>query len=152
MFNIIPVWLYGSEIWPQEIRAKGYSFTVFGWATGCGMTQFLIPILLAKLGYGTYILFGAINIMSIPVIWLLYPETANRSLEDVSLLFTADSLLVKDNMAEYERRISQAGGNVAVAARRLLQEVDGDQGTDSPTRHDMSVGKDQAVVEETLHQ
>ncbi|PHH72540.1 hypothetical protein CDD82_5920 [Ophiocordyceps australis] len=152
MFNIIPVWLYGSEIWPQEIRAKGYSFTVFGWATGCGMTQFLIPILLSKLGYGTYIFFGAINIMSIPIVWLFYPETANRSLEQVSLLFTADGLLVKDNMAEYERRISQAGGNVAVAARRLLQEVDGDKGTDTPTTHEMSVGKDQAVVEETLHQ
>jgi len=32
MFNIIPCWIYGSEIFPQEVRAKGYSFTIFGWA------------------------------------------------------------------------------------------------------------------------
>ena len=39
MFNIVPCWLYGTEIWPQEVRAKGYSFTVLGWAIGCGMVN-----------------------------------------------------------------------------------------------------------------
>lgn len=68
MFNIIPCWIYGTEIWPQEIRAKGYSFIIFGWATGCGATQFLIPIMLSRLGYGTYIFFGAINIVAVPII------------------------------------------------------------------------------------
>jgi hypothetical protein len=28
-------------------------------------------------------------------------------------------------MAEYDRRVTDAGGNIAVAARRLLDEVDG---------------------------
>jgi hypothetical protein len=31
MFNIVPCWIYSTEIWPQEIRAKGYSFTILGW-------------------------------------------------------------------------------------------------------------------------
>ncbi|KAJ6786637.1 hypothetical protein PWT90_03727 [Aphanocladium album] len=124
MFNIVPSWIYGTEIWPQEIRAKGYSFTIFGWATGCGMTQFLIPILLDKLGWATFLLFGALNIVAFPVVWLTYPEVAGRSLEDVSLLFTSDSVLVSKNMKEYERRISEAGGNVAVAVRRLFDEED----------------------------
>lgn len=39
MFNIVPCWLYGTEIWPQEVRAKGYSFTILGWALGCGMVS-----------------------------------------------------------------------------------------------------------------
>lgn len=51
MFGIIPVWVYGTEIWPQEIRAKGYSFTVVGWAIGCGMTGLTIPIMLAHIGW-----------------------------------------------------------------------------------------------------
>ncbi|ODA77596.1 hypothetical protein RJ55_07225 [Drechmeria coniospora] len=123
MFNIIPAWCYGTEIWPPEIRAKGYSFTIFGWATGCGMTQFLIPIMLSRLGYGTYIFFGAINMVVLPIIWLFYPEVANRSLEEVSLLFTSDNPLVSSNMREYHRRVDEAGGNVAVAARRLLDEA-----------------------------
>jgi hypothetical protein len=31
MFIIVPCFLYPSEIWPQEVRAQGYAFTVFGW-------------------------------------------------------------------------------------------------------------------------
>ncbi|PHH90941.1 hypothetical protein CDD83_2193 [Cordyceps sp. RAO-2017] len=124
MLNIIPCWIYGTEIWPLEIRAKGYSFTIFGWATGCGSTQFLIPIMLDRLGYRTYIFFGLVNIAAVPVVWLLFPETANRSLEESSLLFTSNSLLASRNMADYDQRVEEAGGNVAVAARRLLAEAD----------------------------
>lgn len=126
MFNIVPSWIYGTEIWPQEIRAKGYSYTIFGWATGCGMTQFVIPILLDKLGWATYVFFGALNIVAFPIIWLIYPEVAGRSLEEVSLLFTSDSIFASQNMKEYKRRIVEAEGNVAVAVRRLLDEVDGE--------------------------
>ena len=125
MFNIVPSWIYGTEIWPQEIRAKGYSFTIFGWAAGCGMTQFVIPIMLNRLGWGTFVFFGAMNIVALPIVYLFYPEVAKRSLEEIDLLFTSDSLLVRKNMVEYHRRMDEAGGNVAVAARRLLAEVDG---------------------------
>ena len=124
MFNIVPCWIYGTEIWPQEIRAKGYSFTIFGWAVGCGMTQFVIPIMLDRLGWATYVFFGAMNIIVMPVVYFFYPEVAKRSLEEINLLFTSDSLLVSKNMREYRRRIEEAGGDVAVAARRLLDEVD----------------------------
>ena len=124
MFNIVPCWIYGTEIWPQEIRAKGYSFTIFGWAVGCGMTQFVIPIMLDRLGWATYVFFGAMNIIVMPVVYFFYPAVAKRSLEEINLLFTSDSLLVSKNMREYRRRIEEAGGDVAVAARRLLDEVD----------------------------
>ena len=94
--------------------------------------------MLDKLGYGTYLFFGAVNIVVLPIIWLIYPEVANRSLEEVSLLFTSDSLLVSKNMKEYHRRIDEAGGNVAVAARRLLDEVDdtSDSGTNTPVKEE----------------
>ena len=125
MFNIVPCWIYGTEIWPQEVRAKGYSFTILGWAIGCGMNTFVIPIMLDKLGWGTFIFFGALNIVAMPIVWFLYPEVAGRSLEEMNLIFTSESLLVSENMKEYNRRVAEAGGNIAVAARQLLDEVDG---------------------------
>lgn len=125
MFNIVPCWIYGTEIWPQEVRAKGYSFTILGWAIGCGMNTFIIPIMLSHLGWKTFIFFGCMNIAAMPIIWFFYVETAGRSLEEINLLFTSESLLVPQNMAEYERRIAEAGGNVAVAERQLFDEVDG---------------------------
>ncbi|KAK3717724.1 hypothetical protein LTR37_005495 [Vermiconidia calcicola] len=124
MFNIVPCWIYGSEIWPQEVRAKGYAMTVMGWAVGCGVTGFVIPIMLSNLGYGTFIFFGAMNAVSAPIIYLFYPEVANKSLEEVNLLFTSDSLLVGKNMAAYQVRLDAANGNVAVAARTLFDQVD----------------------------
>lgn len=126
MFNIVPCWIYGTEIWPQEVRAKGYSFTILGWAIGCGMTTFVIPIMLSHIGWWSFIFFGCMNIVVMPIIYFFYPETAGRSLEEVDLLFTSDSPLVSKNMTEYNRRMAEAGGNVAVAARRLLDEVDGE--------------------------
>lgn len=88
MFNIATAWIYGTEIWLQEIRAKGYSFTLFGWATGCGTTQLVVPVLLNKLGQATFIFFGALTIVEFPIVWLTFSEIANRSFEKVSLLFT----------------------------------------------------------------
>ncbi|KAG4432657.1 hypothetical protein IFR05_011860 [Cadophora sp. M221] len=126
MFNIVPCWIYGTEIWPQEVRAKGYSFTILGWAIGCGMTTFVIPILLQHLGWATFVFFGALNVVASPIIYFFYPETANRSLEEMNLIFTSGSWLVSENMKEYHRRVEAAGGNIAVAARALLDEVDGE--------------------------
>ncbi|KAH7370022.1 putative MFS sugar transporter [Rhexocercosporidium sp. MPI-PUGE-AT-0058] len=126
IFNIVPCLIYGTEIWPQEGRAKEYSFTILGWAIGCGMTTFVILILLQHLGWATFVFFGALNIIASPIVYFFYPETANRSLEEMNLIFTSESWLVSENMKEYHRRVEAAGGHIAVAARALLGEVNGE--------------------------
>ena len=73
----------------------------------------------------TFIFFGVMNLVCMPLVWFFYVETAGCSLEEINLLFASDSILSSKNMAEYERRVAEAGGNKAVAARRLLDEVDG---------------------------
>ena len=99
--------------------------TVLGWAIGCGVTGFVIPIMLSNLGYGTFLFFGAMNAVSAPIIYMFYPEVADKTLEEVNLLFTSESLFVSKNMTAYHSRLDAANGNVAVAARRLFDEVDG---------------------------
>ena len=89
------------------------------------MNTFIIPIMLSHIGYGTFLFLACINILSAPIVWFFYPETANKSLEQVNLLFTSESVLVSNNMIEYYRRVDEADGNVANAARRLLDEVNG---------------------------
>lgn len=65
------------------------------------------------------------NIVAAPIIWFIFPEVAGKTLEEVNLLFTADSLLASQNMKEYYRRLDEAGGNPVAAERRLFDEVDG---------------------------
>ena len=149
MFNIVPCWIYGTEIWPQEVRAKGYSFTILGWAIGCGMNTFVIPIMLSRLGYGTFLFFGCMNIVVAPIVYAFYPEVAGRTLEEINLLFTSESLLARNNMQEYDRRLGEADGNVVVAAKRLMDEVDeidGASPTDGGSASDVEKGKDVTVA------
>ena len=146
MFNIVPCWIYGSEIWPQEVRAKGYSMTILGWAIGCGVTGFVIPIMLDRLGYGTFIFFGAMNAVSAPIIYFFYPEVAQKSLEEVNLLFTSDSLLASKNVAASRVRLEEAYGDVALAARKLFDEVDEielrEAGESRSDKRDVDAGSD----------
>ena len=53
-------------------------------------------------------------------------------------MFASDSVLVSKNMAEYHRMVDAAGGSVALAARRLLDEVDAEY-AEKDTRAEMMV-------------
>lgn len=79
-------------------------------------------------GWKTLIVFGSFNFVSLPLVYIFCPETNGRSLEEFNLLFAADSPIVSANGREFERMLSQAGGNVAVAERRMMEEVDAQAG------------------------
>ena len=39
----------------------------------------------------TFYVFGAVNAISIPIVWALYPESNQRTLEEMDLLFASNS-------------------------------------------------------------
>ncbi|KAK3991554.1 putative quinate permease [Cladorrhinum sp. PSN332] len=80
-------WVYGSEIFPTAVRARGLSFAASCGALGSIIVTQLWPIGIAALGSKIYFFFMAINLVSVPVIYLLYPETKGRRLEDMDALF-----------------------------------------------------------------
>jgi hypothetical protein len=117
--------LYPTEIWPQEMRARGNSYGVFGWAVGCGTTTLVIPSMFSALGWKTLVVFGCFNFASLPLVFFFFPETLGRSLEEINLLFAAQSPYVTANEKEYQRRVAGAGGDITAAGRRLLMELNG---------------------------
>jgi hypothetical protein len=117
--------IYPTEIWPQEIRAFGNSYGVFGWAVGCGVTTLVIPSMFSTLQWKTLMVFAVFNFASLPLVYFFFPETRGRSLEEINLLFAAESPLVAANEKEFAARLAAAGGSVAVAERRMMEEVDG---------------------------
>lgn len=48
-------------------------------------------------------IFGAINFLCIPIVWAFYPETANRTLEEIDLLFASSSPFVWDAEETFAR-------------------------------------------------
>ena len=82
-------WLYPAEITPLSIRAAAN-----GVSTGANwIFNFLVvlitPIAFATIGYQTYIIFAVINAAMFVATWLIFPETAGRSLE-VSVMAVVD--------------------------------------------------------------
>lgn len=74
------------------MRAQGNGFGITGWAIGVGWTTLVNPIMFAALKSRTYFLFAGLNLLWIPIVYLFYPETANRSLESIGALFLPNSV------------------------------------------------------------
>lgn len=80
-------WLYPAEINPLKTRGKANAVsTCTNW-----LFNFLIvmitPIMIDNIGWGTYLFFGAMNALFFPIIYFFFPETANRSLEEIDIIF-----------------------------------------------------------------
>ena len=80
-------WLYPTEIFPLNVRAKGGAWSVVGWSVGNGIITMITPFLFQAISYGTLLLLFGLNIFCIPFVILLYPETAGRSLEQMDTFF-----------------------------------------------------------------
>ncbi|CAG8407464.1 unnamed protein product [Penicillium salamii] len=87
-------WLYPAEIFPLKIRAKGNAWGVVGWSLGNGSLTLALPYVFAAIGENTLHVFGAVNLLSIPIVWAFYPESSQRTLEEIDMLFAAESPFV----------------------------------------------------------
>ncbi|KAH7309779.1 general substrate transporter [Stachybotrys elegans] len=80
-------WVYSSEIFPTAVRARGLNFAAAGGSIGSLIVSHIWPVGIARFGSGIYFFFMAVNFICVPVIWLLYPETKGRPLEDMDAIF-----------------------------------------------------------------
>ncbi|KAK3615214.1 hypothetical protein LTR56_026728 [Elasticomyces elasticus] len=81
-----------THIFPLQVRAKGNAWGVVGWSIGNGWCVLLLPMIFAALGEKTLYIFGGVNVLAIIVVWALYPETNQRTLEEMNLVFASDSM------------------------------------------------------------
>jgi hypothetical protein len=47
----------------------------------------ITPIMIDHIGWGTYLFFAVVNACFLPFIYIFYPETKQRSLEEIDLIF-----------------------------------------------------------------
>ncbi|KAL7276283.1 hypothetical protein RUND412_000749 [Rhizina undulata] len=110
-------WLYPTEIFPLEVRARGNAFGVFGWSIGNGWLTLLCPIMFNAISEKTLYIFAACNVLTIPMIYCLYPETNQRTLEEIDLLFAAKKPWVWDAEKEFQRLKAENPDLVNAATR-----------------------------------
>ena len=71
----------------------------------------------------TFYVFGAVNIISIPIVWALYPESNQRTLEEMNHLFASDSWWNWEAEKTYAR-LTEENPDLVQAARRGSKLVD----------------------------
>ncbi|KAH8692806.1 putative MFS sugar transporter [Talaromyces proteolyticus] len=83
-------WLYPTEINALEMRTKGSSLAM---ATNWIMNYMVVQVTppgIANLGWKFWVIWACICFSFIPITYLFYPETANRTLEDIDRFFESE--------------------------------------------------------------
>ncbi|KAJ2985080.1 hypothetical protein NUW58_g5725 [Xylaria curta] len=114
-------WLYPTEINSLPMRTKGAAVaTMTNWLTNFLVVE-VTPIGIQNLGWRFYIIWAVINAVSLPIIWAFFPETANRSLEDLDGYYREDPplIVIKNKDATSVRRPQK----FAMTHSRDIEEV-----------------------------
>ncbi|KMU74458.1 sugar transport protein 2 [Coccidioides immitis RMSCC 3703] len=98
------VWLQIMQEWvgiagvtiyaPTIFRIAGFDAMKSQWISGLNNIFYmtlLCPVMFDSIGEKTLYIFAISNVITIPMVWALYPESNQRTLEDMDLLFAADT-------------------------------------------------------------
>ncbi|KFY47770.1 hypothetical protein V496_10462 [Pseudogymnoascus sp. VKM F-4515 (FW-2607)] len=116
-------WLYPAEIFPLAIRAKGNALGVVGWSIGNGWLTLLCPIMFEAIGEKTLYIFGIANAITLPMVWALYPESNQRTLEEMDLLFSADTPWNWDAEKNFKKLMDEGGLTKAAHGPKSDSEI-----------------------------
>ncbi|KAG0645882.1 MFS glucose transporter mfs1 [Hyphodiscus hymeniophilus] len=107
-------WVITQEIFPNSMRSRGVSIV----ASTNWMFNFIIGLttrdMLGSMKYGTYIFFAAFCGMGGVFVWLVVPETKNKTLEELDVYFGGDDTSIAAADRERMRRIEESLGIAGV--------------------------------------
>ena len=80
-------WLYPAELNSMKVRTQANAIsTCTNWLSNFLVVQ-VLPTMTASIGAYTFLLFAIANVIFLPFIWIFYPETTGRTLEELDVLF-----------------------------------------------------------------
>lgn len=120
-------WVFGAETMPTFIRSATQAFiAASNWLFAFLIARFT-PQMFTSMGFGVYLFFASLMVLSIPLVWLFIPETSGIPLEHMDELFalsprTAHSVLTERLRAEHhmgDHAASVDGGKVHPSTERV---------------------------------
>lgn len=82
-------WIYAAEVFPLRYRAKGVGVSAAGnWIFNLALALF-VPSAFTNIQWQTYMIFGTFCAFMTVFVFLLYPETTGKSLEEIDYVFEA---------------------------------------------------------------
>lgn len=78
------IWVFISEIFPNQVRAKGQTLGSFTHWAMAAIIAFSFPMLAERLGGGhTFLFFAVMMVLQLLFVWRVMPETKGKSLEQL---------------------------------------------------------------------
>lgn len=78
------IWVFISEVFPNEVRAKGQTFGSLTHWVMAALITFSFPMLTSYLGGGsTFLVFVGFMVLQLLFVWKMMPETKGKSLEQI---------------------------------------------------------------------
>ena len=80
------IWVYISEIFPNQVRAKGQTLGSFTHWIMAALISWAFPILMERSAMGgayAFAFFSAMMVMQLFFAWRMMPETKGQSLEQI---------------------------------------------------------------------
>ncbi|KAF2405496.1 general substrate transporter [Trichodelitschia bisporula] len=95
--------IYSSEIYPTQIRARGVALATCTYFVAC--ITFVTPgaTAIATIGWKYFVVFACLTVVTIIVVYFFYPETNGRSLEELAELFGDKVVVHLTNATEEEK-------------------------------------------------
>jgi len=80
------IWVFISEIFPNEVRAKGQALGSFTHWIMASLIAFAFPWITERLGGGnTFMLFSVMMVLQLLFVWRIMPETKGKTLEQMHM-------------------------------------------------------------------
>jgi hypothetical protein len=129
-------WVLNQGIFLNIMRSRGVSIV----ASTNWMFNFIIGLMtrdmLDSMKYGTYIFFAAFCAGGAIFVWLVVPETKNKTLEELDVYFGGD----KDGIAERDReRMNRIEESLGLAEVRAPEDLREKEGSGLGSEHDEAV-------------
>jgi MFS transporter, SP family, arabinose:H+ symporter len=83
------IWVYLSEVFPNNVRAKGLSMACFAHWLMNALISFIFPLITARSGGYPFVFFAAMMVLQFFVVLLIYPETKGLTLEEMQKTMAA---------------------------------------------------------------
>ncbi|KAI8141036.1 general substrate transporter [Fennellomyces sp. T-0311] len=94
-------WIYPAEIFSLNVRAKATSFsTAANWLMNFAISE-IVPVMLASITWGTYIFFGCCCFFMSVCVFLFFPETKAKSLEEMDQIFAGSVWAFRDRAPKH---------------------------------------------------
>ncbi|KAF8556794.1 MFS general substrate transporter [Imleria badia] len=117
---------YLTELFPFHVRARGIA-TYQWWARGAGFfTEFANPIGIDVAGWRWYIIYCVWNAFQVVFVYLMFPETSGRTLEELTFLYGDEREALRHGRVEVLRQHgeSETYGTMVDSSARTIGPVE----------------------------